>query len=120
MLSSSSQSIPQRHPHRRCNACRNGTFVRRERAADFHSHPLARRAADGNGGTAVGHGARVRAMINGEMLIVLIGLGALLRSYGNRFDVASVYGLLLVIITVALIATTTIQWVEHRVTRWTE
>jgi NitT/TauT family transport system permease protein len=71
-------------------------------------------------GLRLGMGRAVRAMINGEMLIVLVGLGALLRTYGNRFDAASVYGLLLVIITVALIATSSVQWLERRLTRWTE
>jgi len=51
-------------------------------------------------GLRLGMGRGVRAMINGEMLIVLVGLGAMLRMYGNRFDAASVYGLLLVVIVV--------------------
>lgn len=71
-------------------------------------------------GLRLGMGRGVRAMINGEMLIVLVGLGALLRQYGSRFDAASVYGLLLVVITVALICTSLVQWVERRVTRWAD
>ncbi len=70
-------------------------------------------------GLRLGMGRGVRAMINGEMLIVLIGMGALLRQYGSRFDAASVYGLLLVVIGIALLCTSTIQWIEQRVTRWT-
>ncbi len=71
-------------------------------------------------GLRLGMGRAVRAMINGEMLIVLIGMGALLRQYGNRFDAASVYGLLLVVISIALVCTSTIQWLERRVTRWAD
>lgn len=71
-------------------------------------------------GLRLGMGRGVRAMINGEMLIVLIGLGALLRTYGSRFDAASVYGLLLVVIAVAMLCTSAIQWLERRVTRWAE
>lgn len=71
-------------------------------------------------GLRLGMGRGVRAMINGEMLIVLVGLGALLRTYGNRFDAASVYGLLLVVIAVAMVCTSAIQWLERRVTRWAE
>lgn len=71
-------------------------------------------------GLRLGMGRGVRAMINGEMLIVLVGMGALLRQYGARFDAASVFGLLLVIIVIALICTLTIQWLERRVTRWAD
>lgn len=71
-------------------------------------------------GLRMGMARGVRAMINGEMLIVVIGLGALLRRYGGRFDVASVYGLLLVIVGLALVCTSAIQRVERRMTRWTE
>jgi NitT/TauT family transport system permease protein len=71
-------------------------------------------------GLRLGMGRGVRAMINGEMLIVLVGLGALLRQYGSRFDAASVYGLLLVVIAVALVCTSLVQWLERRVTRWAD
>lgn len=71
-------------------------------------------------GLRLGMGRAVRGMINGEMLIVLVGLGALLRQYGSRFDAASVFGILLVIVTVAVVCTSAIQWLERRVTRWAE
>jgi NitT/TauT family transport system permease protein len=71
-------------------------------------------------GLRMGMGRAVRAMINGEMLIVVVGLGALQRRYGARFDAASVYALLLLIVGIALICTSTIQWAERRMTRWAE
>ncbi len=71
-------------------------------------------------GLRMGMARGVRAMINGEMLIVVIGMGALLRSYGARFDAASVYGLLLVIVGIALVCTSAIQRVERRMSRWSE
>lgn len=71
-------------------------------------------------GLRMGMGRGVRGMINGEMLIVFVGLGALLRQYGSRFDAASVYGLLLVVTGVALVCTALVQWVERRVTRWAD
>lgn len=71
-------------------------------------------------GLRMGMARGVRAMINGEMLIVMIGIGALLRRYGGRFDVASVYGLLLVVVGIALVCTSVIQRVERRMTRWME
>jgi NitT/TauT family transport system permease protein len=71
-------------------------------------------------GVRIGMGRAVRAMIMGDMVIAVVGLGALLRKYGGRFDAASVFGLLLVIVGVALACTSTIRWVERRMTRWTE
>jgi len=71
-------------------------------------------------GVRMGMARAVRAMIMGDMLIALVGMGALLRKYGGRFDAASVFGLLLVIVGVALACTSTIRSVERRMTRWTE
>jgi len=71
-------------------------------------------------GVRIGMGRAVRAMIMGDMVIAVVGLGALLRKYGGRFDAASVFGLLLVIVGVALACTSTIRSVERRMTRWTE
>jgi len=71
-------------------------------------------------GVRMGMGRGVRAMIMGDMLIAVVGVGALLRKYGGRFDAASVFGLLLVVVGVALACTWTIRSVERRMTRWTE
>jgi NitT/TauT family transport system permease protein len=71
-------------------------------------------------GVRMGMARGVRAMIMGDMLIAMVGVGALLRKYGDRLDAASVFGLLLVVVAVALACTSTIRWAERRVTRWTE
>jgi ABC-type nitrate/sulfonate/bicarbonate transport system permease component len=71
-------------------------------------------------GVRMGMARGVRAMIMGDMLIAVVGMGALLRKYGGRFDAASVFGLLLVIVGVALACTRTIRSAERRMTRWTE
>lgn len=71
-------------------------------------------------GVRMGMARAVRAMIKGEMLIAVVGMGALLRKYGTRFDAASVFGLLLVIVAVALACTSAIRWLEQRMTPWTE
>ncbi|HSP89708.1 MAG TPA: ABC transporter permease subunit [Vicinamibacterales bacterium] len=71
-------------------------------------------------GVRMGMGRGVRAMVMGDMLIAVVGVGALLRKYGGRFDAASVFGLLLVVVGVALACTWTIRSVERRMTRWTE
>jgi NitT/TauT family transport system permease protein len=71
-------------------------------------------------GVRIGMGRAVRAMIMGDMLIAVVGMGALLRRYGGRFDAASVFGMLLVIVGVALACTRAIRSLERRLTRWTE
>ena len=53
-------------------------------------------------GLQLGIGRAIRGLINVEMLMGSAGLGALLRRYGARFDAASVYGVLIVLIALAL------------------
>jgi NitT/TauT family transport system permease protein len=64
-------------------------------------------------------GRAVTGMITGEMFITLIGLGARLRAYGNRFDAAGVFAILLIVVAVALICSHAVRHVERRLTRWT-
>lgn len=70
-------------------------------------------------GLRLGMGRAVKGMINGEMFIALFGLGALLRTYGNRFDAEKVFAILLVVIAVALVCSSMVQAIERRVTQWT-
>jgi ABC-type nitrate/sulfonate/bicarbonate transport system permease component len=53
-------------------------------------------------GLQLGVGRAIRGLINVEMLLGSAGLGALLRRYGARFDAASVYGVLIVLVALAL------------------
>lgn len=71
-------------------------------------------------GMRLGMGRAIRGMVNGEMVIVLVGLGALLRQYGSRFDAASVYALLLVIISVALTLDFILRRIDSRLNHWLE
>jgi NitT/TauT family transport system permease protein len=71
-------------------------------------------------GLRLGMGRAVKGMINGEMFIAIFGLGALLRTYSSRFDAEKVFAILLVVIVVALVCTSAVQYVERRVTRWME
>jgi ABC-type nitrate/sulfonate/bicarbonate transport system permease component len=70
-------------------------------------------------GLRLGIGRGVKGMIKGEMFIALVGLGALLRKYGSRFDSARVFAILLVVIGVALICSFAVRTLEHRFTAWT-
>lgn len=69
-------------------------------------------------GLRLGIGHAVRSMIAAEMIVALFGLGALLRSYGGRFDAEKVFAVLLVVITVALATSYAVAAVERRVTEW--
>jgi NitT/TauT family transport system permease protein len=69
-------------------------------------------------GVRLGMGRAVAGMITGEMFITLSGLGAQLRTYGNRFDAASVFAILLVVVAVALVCSLAVRRVERRLTRW--
>lgn len=69
-------------------------------------------------GLRLGMGRAVRGMINGEMYIALFGLGALLRTYGNRFDAERVLAVLLIVIAVALVCTSSVQTIGRHFTKW--
>lgn len=71
-------------------------------------------------GLRLGMGRAVKGMINGEMFIVVFGLGGLLRTYGSRFDAEKVFAILLVVVGVALACTAAVQAIERAVTRWME
>jgi len=71
-------------------------------------------------GLRLGMGRAMKGMINGEMFIALTGLGALIRTYGGRFEADKVLGVLLVIVAVAVAAVGLVQSLERRMTRWAE
>ncbi len=71
-------------------------------------------------GIRLGMGRAVRGMINGEMFITYIGLGALVQKYGSQFDASKVFALTLVILLVALVANWMVQAVDRRLTRWAD
>lgn len=62
----------------------------------------------------------VKGMINGELFIALVGLGARLRYYGGAFAIPKLLALLLTIIVVAVITTSVVQFIDRRVTAWAE
>lgn len=69
-------------------------------------------------GVRLGAGRAVTGMINGEMFIAVVGLGAVVTEAGGRFDGASVLAILLVIIGVALAAVGLVQAVDNKLTSW--
>jgi NitT/TauT family transport system permease protein len=70
-------------------------------------------------GLRVGALLAVKGMINGEMFISFTGLGALVRTYGARFEADKVLALVIVIVTVALSCGSIIDAAERRTARAT-
>ncbi|MEM7336606.1 MAG: ABC transporter permease [Chloroflexota bacterium] len=71
-------------------------------------------------GLRIGMSRAVKGMINGELFIALVGLGARLRFYSGAFNIEKVLAILLTIIVVASITTAMVQWLDRRVTGWAE
>lgn len=68
-------------------------------------------------GLRIGMVRGVKGMIGGEMLVAVSGLGALVRTYGSRFDAERALAVLLVIMIVALGGARLMQALEGRVVR---
>lgn len=69
-------------------------------------------------GVRLAVGRAVKGMLNGEMFIAIVGLGALVQSGSRAFDSALVLAVLLVIIVTAFIAIWLVQLLDARLTRW--
>jgi ABC-type nitrate/sulfonate/bicarbonate transport system permease component len=69
-------------------------------------------------GLRLGAGRAVKGMINGEMFIAIVGLGAVVINLGKRFDAAGVLAVLLVIVAVSLGAVKLVQIIDRRMTAW--
>lgn len=69
-------------------------------------------------GLRLGMGRAVKGMINGEIFVALVGLGALAEKFGAAFDATGVLAIVLVVVLVALFMTEIVQWVDRRVTYW--
>jgi NitT/TauT family transport system permease protein len=69
-------------------------------------------------GIRLGMGRAVKGMVNGEMLIAFVGLGALAQKYGAQFDAAKVFAIAMVVLIIGLITNWFVQTFENRLTRW--
>jgi NitT/TauT family transport system permease protein len=66
----------------------------------------------------VGGGAAVKGMVNGEMFIAVVGLGAVVTDAGRRFDATSILAVLIVMIVIAFALIKAIQIIDQRLTSW--
>lgn len=69
-------------------------------------------------GLRLGLGRAVKGMINGELIITVIGLGALNQEFEGTFDIPGVLAIVLIVVIVALISTAVLQVVDRRVNAW--
>ena len=71
-------------------------------------------------GIRLGMGRAVKGMINGEMLIAFVGLGALAEKYGAQFDAAKVFAIAIVVLIIGLATNALVQLLENRLTTWAD
>lgn len=71
-------------------------------------------------GIRLGMGRAVKGMINGEMLIAMVGLGALAQRYGSQFEASKVFAIAMVVLIIALVCNWIVQTVENRLTSWVD
>jgi NitT/TauT family transport system permease protein len=69
-------------------------------------------------GIRLGMGRAIKGMINSEMFITFIGLGALAERYGAQFQSSKVFAIAVVVLFVALIANWIIQRLDDAFTHW--
>lgn len=71
-------------------------------------------------GVRIGMSRAVKGMLNGEMFIALVGIGAQMRYYSGSFQIDKVLALLLTLIVIAVVATSLVQRLDRRLTGWAE
>jgi len=59
----------------------------------------------------------VKGLINGEVLIAIIGLGGLVKKYGAVFSMDQLYAVIIVIVAYAALAVGAVSWLGRRVVR---
>jgi NitT/TauT family transport system permease protein len=69
-------------------------------------------------GIRLGMGRAVKGMINGEMFIAFVGLGARAITFGGRFDAEGVVAIVVIVVIISLIATGIVQLIDNRATAW--
>jgi NitT/TauT family transport system permease protein len=69
-------------------------------------------------GIRVGAGTAVRGMINGEMFIAVVGLGAVVMGATRRFDAEPVLAIFIVIVAVSMALMKQIGLIDRRLTGW--
>lgn len=69
-------------------------------------------------GLRIGAARSLKGMVNGELLIALIGIGGQLVLFGNVFDAEGVLAIVLLIVIVSLIILRLLWYVDRHLTSW--
>ena len=69
-------------------------------------------------GLRVGIGRAVNAMITAELFFAAVNIGKLLKSSGNAFDTASMFGIILSVSIFGLLCQEAVRFAEHRLLPW--
>ncbi len=69
-------------------------------------------------GVRVGMARAVLGMINGELLIALVGLGATSEGFARAYDTEGVLAMVLIVVIVALICNGLVRAVDGRINHW--
>jgi len=69
-------------------------------------------------GLRLGMGRAVKGMINGELFVALVGLGAMAQKFSSAFDAKDVLAIVLLVMIVAVFAVELVQWLDRRLTHW--
>lgn len=70
-------------------------------------------------GLRLAMGRSVKGMVTGEIFVTVVGLGALERQFSSSFDGSGMWAIATIVIAVAIVFTSVIQFVDRRVNAWT-
>lgn len=69
-------------------------------------------------GMRLGAGRAVKGMVNGEMLVTIVGLGAMIMTYGSSFNAPKLFAVLLVICGLAIVLDQVIRMLHRKLAPW--
>jgi NitT/TauT family transport system permease protein len=69
-------------------------------------------------GLRLGLGRAIKGTVTAEVLLVLVGLGGLVKHYGNTFRIDSLLAVVGTIVLIALVLTSLLMRLDRRVNRW--
>ncbi len=68
-------------------------------------------------GVRLGTARGVKGLINGEVLVAVVGLGALVDRFGTPFSMERLYALIFFLVALALVLVRIVEWLSRRLVR---
>lgn len=69
-------------------------------------------------GLRLGLGRAIKGTVTGEVLLVLVGVGGMVKHYGNTFRLDSLLAVVATIVAIALVLTSLLLRLDRRLNRW--